>query len=70
MGTLEARILGITRDEDLPGALVPEWYCRYMETKNPGPLVPIVEHNRQDVISLAFLLERLVSEWYERLRFS
>jgi uncharacterized protein YprB with RNaseH-like and TPR domain len=70
LGTLEARILDIIRDEDLPGALVPEWYCRYMETKNPGPLVPIVEHNRQDVVSLAFLLERLVSEWYERLQFS
>lgn len=70
LGTLEARILNMKRDEDLPGALVPEWYCRYMETKNPGPLVPIVEHNRQDVVSLAFLLKRLVSEWYERLQYS
>ncbi|HOJ97381.1 MAG TPA: ribonuclease H-like domain-containing protein [Methanospirillum sp.] len=67
LGTLETRILGITRDEDLPGALVPEWYCTYMETKNPGPLIPIVDHNRQDVVTLAFLLERLVCEWYERL---
>jgi uncharacterized protein YprB with RNaseH-like and TPR domain len=70
LGTLESRILQITRDDDLPGALVPEWYCRYMQTHNPGPLVPIVEHNRQDVVSLAFLLTRLVREWYERLRFS
>lgn len=70
LGTLEARMLNIARDDDLPGALVPEWYCRYMETKNPGPLVPIVEHNRQDVVSLAHLLTRLVREWYERLRVS
>ena len=70
LGTLEARILDICRGEDLPGALVPEWYSRYLETKNPGPLIPIVEHNRQDVVSLAFLLTRLVSEWYERLRVS
>jgi uncharacterized protein YprB with RNaseH-like and TPR domain len=70
LSTLETRILNIVRDEDLPGALVPEWYCTYMETKNPGPLIPIVDHNRQDVVSLAFLLERLVCEWYERLRIS
>ncbi|WP_373839387.1 ribonuclease H-like domain-containing protein [Methanospirillum sp.] len=70
LGTLEAFILDICRDEDLPGALVPEWYCKYMETKNPGSLVPIVEHNRQDVVSLVFLLKRLVYEWYERLRVS
>lgn len=70
LNTLEKQFLDIKRSEDLPGALVPEWYCRYMETGNPGPLVPIVEHNRQDVVSLAFLFSRLVQEWYERLRIS
>jgi len=28
-----------------------------------GPLVGIVEHNRQDVISLALLFVRLHEEW-------
>lgn len=70
LGTLETQFLQISRSEDLPGALVPEWYCRYMETSNPGPLIPIVEHNRQDVVSLSYLLSRLVQEWYERLRIS
>ncbi|NLV26533.1 MAG: exonuclease [Methanomicrobiales archaeon] len=67
LGTLEKEFLNVSRSEDLPGALVPEWYSRYMKTHNPGPLLPIVEHNRQDVVSLAFLLSRLVQEWYERL---
>lgn len=70
LSTLEKKYLQISRSEDLPGALVPEWYCRYMETGNPGPVVPIVEHNRQDVVSLAYLLSRLGVEWYERLRFT
>jgi len=68
--TLERHFLNCYRREDLPGALVPEWYARYMETENPGPLIPVVEHNRQDVLTLAILLFRLQQEWYERLRVS
>ena len=36
--------------------MVPEFYETYLHTGNPGPLVPIVEHNRKDVTSLAKLL--------------
>lgn len=68
--TLEKRYLQVFRGEDLPGALVPEWYARYMETKNPGPLTAIVAHNRQDVLSLGVLLSHLQQEWYERIRIS
>lgn len=66
LNTLETCLLNCCREEDLPGALVPEWYAKYMETKNPGPLIPIVEHNRQDVLTLAVLLLRLQKDCYER----
>jgi uncharacterized protein YprB with RNaseH-like and TPR domain len=33
-----------------------------MKTGNIGPLVPIVEHNKQDVITLAWILSRLQEE--------
>ncbi len=33
-----------------------------VKTKNPGPLVPIVEHNRQDLISLARLFSQFCEE--------
>ncbi|KQC04520.1 MAG: hypothetical protein APR53_10110 [Methanoculleus sp. SDB] len=60
LGTLETRFCSTVRTDDVPSAMVPEFYEAYMRTGNPGPLVPIVEHNRLDVISLArlFLLLR------------
>jgi uncharacterized protein YprB with RNaseH-like and TPR domain len=55
LGTLEQYLLGIRRENDIPGAMVPEFYESFMTTGNPGPLVPIVTHNRQDLVSLARL---------------
>jgi uncharacterized protein YprB with RNaseH-like and TPR domain len=37
-----------------------------MSTGNCGPLVPLVEHNRQDLVSLARLFSHLMREWYGR----
>jgi len=59
LGSLETAVLHITRTDDLPSAMVPEFYETYMRTGNPGPLIPIVEHNRQDIISLARLFALL-----------
>jgi len=63
---LEKEILGIARDDDIPGQMVPEFYETYLRTGNCGPLVPLVEHNRQDVIALALLFGHLMGEWYGR----
>lgn len=54
--TIEQHLLGTQRSHDLPGSMVPEFYESYLQSGNPGPLVPIVEHNRKDVTSLAQLL--------------
>jgi len=59
---LETEILGICRDDDIPGQMVPEFYETYLRTGNCGPLVPIIEHNKQDVISLALLFFYLLEE--------
>jgi uncharacterized protein YprB with RNaseH-like and TPR domain len=61
---LEREILGVYRDDDIPGQMVPEFYEVYLKTGNCGPLVPIIEHNRQDVISLALLFFHLLEEVY------
>jgi len=55
LDTLETALLGVERKIDVPSALVPELYRLYLRSGNPGPLVPIVEHNRQDVVSTARL---------------
>lgn len=62
---LEAEVLGVSREDDLPGDLVPQTYFRYLKDGNFAPLERILEHNRQDVVSLAqlfFFLCRLYAQ--------
>jgi len=63
LGTLEKYLLGVEREDDVPSALVPDFYSTYLRTKNVGPLVPIIEHNRQDIVSLIGLFSELCREW-------
>jgi uncharacterized protein YprB with RNaseH-like and TPR domain len=60
--TIEEHIFNIKRDDDVPGAYVPGYYQTYLEKKNIGPLIPIIEHNRNDVISLASFLMKIYEE--------
>ncbi len=57
------KYIGIKRDINIPGALVPHFYETYLRTKNAGPLVAIVEHNRQDMLTLGTLFSKLYEEW-------
>jgi uncharacterized protein YprB with RNaseH-like and TPR domain len=61
--TVEEFIFGVKREEDVPSALVPHFYDMYSKTKNAGPLIPIVEHNRQDLVTLAHIFSHLHEEW-------
>lgn len=55
LATLETALLGVEREDDLPGALVPQTYFQYLKDGNFAPLQRILEHNRQDIVSLAQL---------------
>lgn len=57
------KYLGIKRDINIPGALVPSFYDTYLRTRNVGPLVAIVEHNKQDLLTLGTLFSKLYEEW-------
>ncbi len=57
--TIETGVLGHERSDDLPSAMVPEFYTEYYRTGNPGPLVPILSHNREDLVSMVRLVTRL-----------
>jgi hypothetical protein len=57
------KYLGISRSINVPGALVPEFYDSYQRSGNVGPLVAIVEHNKQDLVTLAQLFCSLYREW-------
>jgi hypothetical protein len=55
LGTVEERVLGFMRDDDLPGALIPTVYFEYLRRKRPDELPRVFEHNRHDILSLAAL---------------
>lgn len=55
LSNLEEQLLHVQRDDDLPGALVPQTYFQYLKDGNFAPLVKILEHNKQDIVSLAQL---------------
>jgi hypothetical protein len=57
---VEDRLLGFEREGDLPGALVPEAYLRYLRSGWAPQLELALEHNRQDVLSLFHLHARLL----------
>lgn len=57
--TIEKHKFGLEREGDVPGQFIPQYYKTYLERNNLGPLVPIVEHNKQDIISLASFLMKM-----------
>lgn len=57
--TVEREVLRKERSIDLPSMLVPDFYNTYMEEQNIGPLIPILEHNKQDLLTLSVLFAKL-----------
>ena len=60
--TIEREKFGIEREGDVPGQYIPGYYDTYLLEKNIGPVVPIIEHNCQDIISLAYFLEKMYED--------
>lgn len=56
LSRIEEIILGAPREHDLPGSEVPERFFRFLKSGDESLLEDIVEHNRQDIATLATLL--------------
>jgi len=52
---LENQILGVERQGDLPGEMIPYCYFEFLRTARAFELVPIFHHNAIDILSLACL---------------
>lgn len=52
---LEYEVLGVERQGDLPGELIPYYYFEYLRNKQAFKLVPLFHHNVVDIVSLACL---------------
>lgn len=63
LNTLEKYLFGTTRKDDVPSVLVPDFYDTYMRRKNIGPLIPIIEHNKRDLVTLTNIFSKLHEKW-------
>jgi uncharacterized protein len=54
--TLEGAVLGLAREDDVPGGLIPMLYFDYLRSRRAAPLRRVFEHNRVDVLSLVALV--------------
>jgi hypothetical protein len=52
---LENRILGVERQGDLPGEMIPYVYFDFLRSQKAFQVVPIFHHNALDILSLACL---------------
>jgi len=50
---LEQNLLGFSRVDDLPGSEAPAAWFSYIRSARGDQLIRVVEHNRQDIVSLA-----------------
>ncbi len=58
---LEQEILHYERIDDLPGELIPQRYFEFLRGQaDGGTLIPILDHNRSDLVALPALLGELV----------
>jgi len=56
---VEKNILDFYRFDDVPGYLVPSIYFDWLNTDNTDKLEGVVEHNRNDIISLYFIMYQI-----------
>ncbi|WP_456405826.1 ribonuclease H-like domain-containing protein [Caldithrix abyssi] len=59
--SIEREQLNIRRSGDIPGYLIPAAYLRFIRNEVIHEMIAVIQHNRQDIISLNKILFRLSS---------
>lgn len=57
LSLLEAMIVGFERVDDVPSHLIPGIYFDYLQNRDDNLLLPILNHNRDDIVSLYILAQ-------------
>jgi uncharacterized protein YprB with RNaseH-like and TPR domain len=60
LADVESGVLGVRRTSDCPGSEVPERYFAYLRGGSPDLLAAILDHNLQDIVSLALMEAELL----------
>jgi uncharacterized protein YprB with RNaseH-like and TPR domain len=63
LGCLEREVLGVVRDGDIPGSEIPDIFFRYLRDGDFTRLEQVLAHNRQDILSMALLMDALCRAW-------
>lgn len=58
--SIESEILGFHRMDDLPGALMPQMYYRYLRSRDARFIHKAFAHNSHDIVSLAAMAAEIV----------
>lgn len=61
LATAERQLLGVVREDDLPGAQAPAAWLRFLRAGDPSDLYRVLEHNAQDLRSLAGVLGHMAA---------
>lgn len=61
LGTVERQLLGVVREDDLPGSEAPAAWLAYLRGGSAANLRRVADHNAQDLRSLAGVLLRMAS---------
>ncbi len=56
--TLEAQVCGRVRHGDIPGALIPDAYHRFVRSRNAWQMVDVLRHNLLDLVTMADIMTR------------
>lgn len=59
LANVEGEILGIKRENDIPGFLAPMIYFDFVERKDPEAILKVLQHNEVDILSLITLFIHL-----------
>ncbi|MGG4469244.1 ribonuclease H-like domain-containing protein [Paenibacillus alvei] len=59
LSIVEQDVLGVERQDDIPGFLAPMIYFDFVERKNPEGMLGILKHNEIDILSLITLYTHL-----------
>ena len=57
--SLENNILRHYRRDDIPGREIPNIYYQYLQDRDEGPMLKVMEHNTKDILAMVALFIRL-----------
>ena len=59
LATLESRLLGVERMDDIPSEWIPSLYFEYIQTGDARKISQVFYHNRMDILSMVALAGRI-----------